>query len=76
MLIEAAWSYRLPARISRVLLRQQEALARPIREIAWKAQDRLCRRYRTLQAGSRSAFIVPLTSGNRARRDPGEGTEE
>jgi transposase len=48
MLIEAAWSYRFPARISREQLLQQEAQSKPIRDIAWKAQDRLCRRYRKL----------------------------
>jgi transposase len=46
MLIEAAWSYRFPARISRHQLAQQEHLAKPIRDIAWKAQERLCRRHR------------------------------
>jgi transposase len=48
MLIEAAWSYRFPARISREQLLRQEDLAKPIRDIAWKAQERLCRRYRKL----------------------------
>jgi transposase len=48
MLIEAAWTYRFPARISRELLLRQETLAKPIRDIAWKAQERLCRRYRKL----------------------------
>ena len=48
MLIEAAWTYRFPARISRELLLRQEGLAKPIRDIAWKAQERLCRRYRKL----------------------------
>src|SRR6202162_1123876 len=48
MLIEAAWSYRFPARIAREQLLRQERLAKPIRDIAWKAQERLCRRYRTL----------------------------
>jgi transposase len=48
MLIEAAWSYRFPARIGRELLLRQEQLAKPIRDIAWKAQERLCRRYRQL----------------------------
>jgi transposase len=48
MLIEAAWSYRFPARISRELLLRQEGLAKPIRDTAWKAQERLCRRYRKL----------------------------
>src|SRR6201996_7511625 len=46
MLIEAAWSYRFPARIAREQLLRQERLAKPIRDIAWKAQERLCRRYR------------------------------
>jgi transposase len=37
MLIEAAWSYRFPARISRVQLLRQEGLAKPIRDTARKA---------------------------------------
>ena len=37
MLIEAAWSYRFPARISRELPPRQEHLAKPIRDIARKA---------------------------------------
>jgi transposase len=48
MLIEAAWTYRFPARISRELLLRQEGLAKPIRDTAWKAQERLCQRYRKL----------------------------
>jgi transposase len=32
MLIEAAWSYRFPARISREQLLRQEGLAKPIRD--------------------------------------------
>ena len=36
MPIEAAWSYRFPARISREQLLRQERLAKPIRDIAWK----------------------------------------
>jgi len=47
VLIEAAWTYRFPAQISRELLLRQERLARPIRDIA-KAQERPCRRYRRL----------------------------
>jgi hypothetical protein len=46
MLIEAAWSYRFPARIRREQLLRQERLAKRIRDTAWKAQKRLCRRYR------------------------------
>ena len=43
-LIEAAWCYRFPARVSRELLLRQEEQPKPIREIAWKAQLRLCAR--------------------------------
>ena len=44
--MEAARCYRCPARISRPLLLRQEALSKPIRDSAWKAQLRLCARYR------------------------------
>jgi transposase len=53
MLIEAAWSYRFPARVSRQQLAQQEHLPKPIRDIAWKAQERLCRRHRALIRGGK-----------------------
>jgi transposase len=59
MLIEAAWSYRFPARVSRDLLLRQEGQAKAIRDIAWKAQQRLCLRYRRLaQAGKLQTVIV------------------
>jgi transposase len=56
---EAAWTYRYPARISRELLLRQEQLPKPIRDIAWKAQERLCRRYRKLlRAGKEPTVVV------------------
>jgi transposase len=58
MLIEAAWSYRFPARISRELLLRQEGLAKSIRDTAWKAQERLCRRYRKLARAGKPANVV------------------
>jgi len=58
MLIEAAWSYRFPARISREQLLRQEALPKPIRDTAWKAQVRLCGRYRKLTRAGKTATIV------------------
>lgn len=58
MLVEAAWSYRFPARISRDQLLRQENLAKPIRDTAWKAQVRLCRRYRTLTRVGKSPAVV------------------
>lgn len=58
MLIEAAWSYRFPARISREQLLRQEALPKPIRDTAWKAQVRLCGRYRKLTRAGKPATTV------------------
>lgn len=47
-LIEAAWNYRAPARISRDLLKRQEGLSKEIKDIAWTAQSRLHHRYKYL----------------------------
>lgn len=58
LLIEAAWCYRFPARVSRELLLRQEQQPRAIREIAWKAQVRLCARYRKLARTGKPANIV------------------
>jgi transposase len=58
LLIEAAWCYRFPARVSRELLLRQEEPPRPIRAIAWKAQVRLCARYRKLARSGKPANIV------------------
>src|ERR1700736_837621 len=41
LLIEAAWSYRFPSRLSRELLLRQEEPPRLIRDIAWKGQVRV-----------------------------------
>jgi transposase len=58
MLIEAAWSYRFPARISREQLLRQEGLPKSIRDTAWKAQERLCGRYRKLTRAGKPATAV------------------
>src|SRR5579864_7207662 len=57
-LIEAAWSYRFPARISRELLLRQENQPKLIRDIAWKGQVRLCARYRKLARTGKPANVV------------------
>ena len=49
-LVEGAWAYRYPAKVSRHLQLRQEKLPADIQAIAWKAQVRLCRRYRQLSA--------------------------
>jgi len=58
VLIEAAWTYRFPARISRELLLRQESQPKPIRDIAWKGQLRLCARYRKLARTGKPANVV------------------
>lgn len=58
LLIEAAWSYRFPARLSRELRLRQERQPRLIRDIAWKGQLRLCARYRRLARTGKPANIV------------------
>jgi transposase len=50
MLVEAAWNYRFPARISRILQIRQEGQLKPVRDIAWRAQLRLAHRYRRLSS--------------------------
>ena len=50
VLVEAAWNYRFPARLSQILQRRQEGQSKAVREIAWRAQLRLARRYRHLLA--------------------------
>lgn len=41
LLIEASWTYRFSARVSRELFLRQESQPKPSREIAWKAHLRL-----------------------------------
>jgi transposase len=47
-LIEAAWHYRSPARISAHLQKRQEGLPKAVTAAAWAAQARLHRRYKHL----------------------------
>lgn len=58
MLVEAAWSYRYPARVAKEKAEIIVRLPKPVRDIAWKAQDRLCRRYRTLSAKGKKSTVV------------------
>ena len=49
-LVEAAWSYRYPAKVSRIIQRRHDDLPKPITDRAWVAHLRLCSRYRHLTA--------------------------
>src|ERR1700719_218025 len=58
LLIEAAHSYRFPARIARHKLAAVDAVPEAVREIAWKAQTRLCQRYRRMVARGKLNQVV------------------
>jgi transposase len=58
VLIEGAWTYRMTARVSRKLHDRLEPLSAVIRDIAWKAQVRLCARYRRLAAAGKPRVVV------------------
>jgi transposase len=58
VLIEGAWTYRMQARVSRKLLDRLERLPQAIRDIAWRAQLRLCQRYRRLAAAGKPKVVV------------------
>ncbi len=57
-LIEAAWCYRLPARVSPCLLKRLEGLPKGVRDTAWKAQVRLCARYRRMRAQGKDPRLI------------------
>jgi transposase len=50
VLAEAAWSYRFKPAVYPGLRKRQEGQSKEVVDIAWKAQHRLNRRYRTLAA--------------------------
>lgn len=57
-LVEAAWTYRYPARVSEALRARIEGLPKAVRNIAWKGQVRLCARYRRLSAAGKKPPVV------------------
>jgi transposase len=48
MLVECSWSYQHPPRVGQAKQAKVDAAPAEVREIAWKAQHRLYRRYRAL----------------------------
>jgi transposase len=45
VLVEAAWCYQSPARMTAHMRQKAEKTSKAVQEIAWKAQKRLCSRY-------------------------------
>lgn len=58
MLVECAWAYRFPARRSPTIQRRAEKASEAVQAIAWKAQLRLCARYRKLRDAGKPANVV------------------
>ncbi len=58
MLVEAAWAYRFGARVSRGLRDRQENQPQGVRDIAWKAQTRLCGKYRRMLARGKTKPVI------------------
>jgi transposase len=50
VLVEGGWTYRSPPRLTPAMQARQNGLPKTVRDIAWKAQRRLCARYRALAA--------------------------
>jgi len=57
-LVEGAWASRDPANVSRHLHLRLETRPKPIQDTSWKAQVRLCKRYRQLSARGKNPHQV------------------
>ena len=61
--VEAAWSYRHRPAIGPKLRKRQEEVPEPIKEIAWKAQIRLHKRYMKLTAAGKDRRKIMTAVG-------------
>jgi transposase len=58
VLVEGAWSYRFPARVTSLIQARLDQAPEEVRAIAWKAQVRLCARFRRLVAAGKNVNVV------------------
>jgi transposase len=58
ILSEAAWQYRLIPKVSQALQKRQEKQSKEVRAIAWKAQQRLHHRFKSLSANRKKSVVV------------------
>jgi transposase len=58
MLVESAWSYRFPARQTKHLKAKAANASPEAKRIAWKAQVRLCGRYRSMTRAGKNTKLV------------------
>ena len=58
VLTEAAWHYRLKPLVSEAMQKRQEHQTKEVRMLAWKAQERLHKRFKHLAAHKKSVVAV------------------
>ena len=60
--MEAAWAYQYTAKVSALIARRQVDVPKAALNIAWKAQVRLCARFRRLAARGvhRNKIVVAI----------------
>lgn len=63
VVIEAAWSYRLRPGVGPALRQRQKGVSEEVKEIAWKAQHRLHKKYRRLTAAGKDGRKVVTAVG-------------
>ena len=63
VVIEAAWAYRHRPAIGATLHQRQQGVCEEVKEIAWKAQHRLHKRYRSLAAAGKNLPKVVTALG-------------
>lgn len=63
IVVEAAWSYRYRPALGAALRKRQETVSEEVKEIAWKAQQRLHERYQKLLAKGKNKGVVVTAVG-------------
>jgi transposase len=58
VLIQGAWCYRFPARVAKQKELKLTVAEKAIRDVAWRAQVRLCSRYRRFIANGKKAPVA------------------
>ena len=63
MVVEAAWAYRHRPSVGAKLRKRQAHVSTEIKEISWKAQQRLHQRYKKLLAKGKNKGVVMTAVG-------------
>ena len=58
MLVEAAWAYRWTPKIGAMLMRKRDGHDQALKDVAWKAQVRLNKRFRRLESRGKRSTIA------------------